>query len=81
MTDPYDGLWESNNGTNAWVDRVDAEQLEWLSNLADLIVTRGSEPTWAKVGRSFRDAFSSGDLPVDSTISATVRRMVEQRQP
>ena len=81
MTDPYDGLWESDNGGGAWVDKVDPEELAWLENLADLIITKGSEPTWAKVGPYFRDTFNPGRLPVNSTITATVRRLVEQRQP
>ncbi len=80
MTDPYDGLWESDNGTRSWVDKVDAEQSAWLNNLADLIITRGSEPTWTKVGQTFRDTFNV-DSPANSTITATVRRLVEQRQP
>ena len=74
----FDGLWESNIGSSRWVDSIPADQREWLDRLAALIVEKKSEPNWVQVGAKFRDEFGLGQQPVNSTISSSVRWIVDQ---
>ena len=74
----FDGLWESNIGGSRWVDSIPADQAEWLDELAALIVEKKTEPNWAQVGTKFRDDFGLGLQPVDSTLTSSVRRIVDQ---
>ncbi len=72
----YSGLWNTQAGRTAWVENAPTEQVEWLQGLADLIVERGSEPTWTQVGDKFRASFEV-DAPTDTTLMNAVRRMVK----
>ncbi len=74
----FDGLWESNTGGSRWMDSVPADQRKWLDQLAALIVKKKTEPNWALVGTRFRDDFGLGQQPVNSTISSSIRRIVDQ---
>jgi len=72
----YSDLWNTQAGRTAWVENAPIEQVEWLQGLADLIVERGSEPTWTQVGEKFRACFEL-DAPTDTTLMNAVRRMVK----
>ncbi len=77
-TGDMDKLWESNIGAGRWLDKAPDEQREWLDRLVVLIVDKGSEPVWSKVGPKFRNEFGLDKSPADGTISNVVRLLVEQ---
>ena len=72
-------LWGTSRGSARWLDLTTPEQKQWLDDLADLIVKRGSEPVWAQVGKRFRQDFDLDLHPVDTTVMSTVRYLVEHR--
>ena len=78
MSGAYDGLWDSHTGKHGWWHKATEDEKEWCVGLAALIVEKGREPTWAAVGRQFRERFGyEGSTPQDSTIQAAVRKLVK----
>ncbi len=77
-TGTFDSLWQSGTGGSRWLDSIPPDQAEWLNELAALIVEKHSEPNWVAVGTEFRRKFGLGLAPVNSTLTSSIRRIVEQ---
>ena len=74
----FDGLWGQNTGGSRWTDSIPPDQRKWLDELAALIVKKNTEPNWVAVGIEFRNKFGLGLHPVDSTLTSSIRRIVDQ---
>jgi len=63
-----------------WVNGCSTEERAWCERLADMIVERGKEPVWSKVQLKFKEDFPDVHAPVTSTLSTTIRGLVDERR-
>lgn len=75
----YDGLFGYHGGAgHPWYETTSDEARAWLKGLADLVAVQG-EPNWAAAHRMFCDKFPTAAPSTDTTLKATVRRLVKER--
>lgn len=76
-----DELWESPlGGARSWYDRATPELKEFLDELVDKILERGSDPNWAAALRHIEREFPAEAPATTTTLRETTRRLIRVKE-
>jgi hypothetical protein len=75
----FDSLWVGQATGRRWTDRLTPDALQWLDDLAEYIVVKGSAPIWSKVHVEFTARWPEHKVS-RQTLSDSVKRFVTDKQ-